>query len=366
MQQLNILHILWAIPLAGCATTSFAPPAVNIYQKTAIRQDNKARTTCTYTVSPEAGNPRKTLVVGGVPVPAGASGAQAITPDLEGARALIDNFVFAYRCRMGGAANGRQIFDVPAYLAATGAVVATAFGAGTDATLAAGAVGAILGGGKGYYAPKDKAAVYNGALGALLCIKTESVGIRAFNIEAAPKPKSDSESGGGGGETPKVTIPPEKQYFDMVTAALLSVERILADRLSNIGKYDPAGVVAEVTTLNDQIKAAEKARADKAETVKAANKMAEDATAAAEAAKLAAEKASKPVSPAEGGSGGKGKVNLSAARIANAERVRKEEIAKTAREAAAKTAKLAAEGETELILSQIQPELAKCVVQAKL
>jgi hypothetical protein len=363
MRQLNVLSILWLIPLAGCATTSFAPPAVDIYQKTAVRQDHKTGETCTYAVSPEAGSPRKTLMVGGVPVPAVAGGAQAITHDVEGARALIDNFIYAYRCRMGSAANGRQIFEVPAYLAATGAVVATAFGAGTDATLIAGAVGAILGGGKGYYAPKDKTAIYDGALGALLCIKTESVGIRAFSIEDAPKPKSDSEAGGGAGEGAKVTIAPEKQYFDMVTAALLSVERVVTQRLSNSGKYDPAGVVAEVTTLNDQIKAAEKAKADKAEAVKTANKIADDAAAAAEAAKLEAKNATKPVSPAEGGSG---KVNLSAVRVANAESVRKAEIAKTAREVADKTAKLAAVGETELILSQIQPELAKCVVQAKL
>lgn len=180
-------------------------------------------------------------LVSGNPVP--------ITETVAGAQALINNFIYMYRCRAHSAANGRQAFEVPALLVGVGTATAMAFGAPADVAIAGGATTAGLNAGKNYYSPKQKAAIYDNALDALLCIKTEAVGIDPLTLKAI----SAIEVGGDNGRTLAasggVTVTAEQRYFALVSASLLSVERILAQRLSNVGSFDPAGVIAEIKTL---------------------------------------------------------------------------------------------------------------------
>lgn len=46
-----------------------------------------------------------------------------------------------------------------------------------------------------------------------------------------------------------IEIDVQRQYFEMVAASLFSVERVLAQRLSNVGTYDAAGIAAELKQL---------------------------------------------------------------------------------------------------------------------
>ena len=103
--------MLAALALPGCATTSFAPPRVDLQSRSA--------------------------------------------PTFEDAIADVDVFILKYRSFARDVANGRQYFEVPAFLGSVAAVAATAFGASSDATIGAGAASAVLGGGRAYYAPRD-------------------------------------------------------------------------------------------------------------------------------------------------------------------------------------------------------------------
>lgn len=160
---------------------------------------------------------------------------------------LIDNFVDAYRCAAHSAGNGRQWFEVPSFLALTGAATATILGAGETVPVIAGAANQILPGGKAYYVPQQKAEIFDHALDAILCIKTEAVGVPAFSTDLEGRVLRDGGS---------VEVSFEEQYFHLVAAALLSVERAMAQRLSTVGKFDPAGVVAEIEKLKKEEDAA--------------------------------------------------------------------------------------------------------------
>ncbi|OYX29743.1 MAG: hypothetical protein B7Y99_12630, partial [Caulobacterales bacterium 32-69-10] len=122
-----------------------------------------------------------------------------------------------YRCQAHSVANGRQRFEVPAILVAAGTVTALALGAGPDVAIIGGATGATLANTKGYFDPQRKAEIYDHALDALLCIKTEAVGITAFEATA-----NNLKSTLLNQSPPPITVSVDKQYFDMVSAALFS------------------------------------------------------------------------------------------------------------------------------------------------
>src|SRR5688572_9591219 len=99
-------HIAVAL-LAGtmtsaCSTTDFSTPVVNLERR--LTADSS--TVCTPSTS----------------------GTEIAAPSVDNARSLITNFILVYRCRMRAAANGRQGFQVPAFLATTGAAAAGALG----------------------------------------------------------------------------------------------------------------------------------------------------------------------------------------------------------------------------------------------
>ncbi|MGI4880847.1 MAG: hypothetical protein ACRYG4_25560 [Janthinobacterium lividum] len=235
--------------LGGCATTSFAPPNVDL--ATATSGTSGGWDVC-----------RPKQVEPAVP----------IGRDSTSARQLVDNFILVYRCRAHAAADGRQVFEVPALLVGVGAATALAFGAGADVAIGGGAATALLTGGKNYYSPAVKADIYDSALDALLCIKSESVGVDALTIDKVEMvAKLASRVDPAVAASTGVTVSADDQYFGLIQNALFSVERILAKRLSKSGVFDAAGVVAEIKTVakdvEDRKATAEKTAEAKAKTV---------------------------------------------------------------------------------------------------
>jgi hypothetical protein len=241
--------------LCGCATASFAPPSVSMDRAlTFSREQSSFNAVCTPNFSTDK-----------------------IGQDVDGARRLINNYILTYRCQAHRAAEGRQFFEVPGFLLAAGAATAAAFGAPAGIAIGAGAGGAVLSHGNSYYAPQQKAAVFSHALDAFICIKTAAVGLDSFTLDAissvqqastnaagAPSAGADTKAaslaivGGtdatpGADAGPTVTISAGAQYFDLVQAALFSVQLITAQRLAAAGTpFDSAGVVAEIEALKEK------------------------------------------------------------------------------------------------------------------
>jgi len=377
---------------SGCATSSFAPPAVELDRPIVSPDPTKCAQ-----LAPPSGPRLQHNVAGGVD--------------------LVDNFVRAYRCAAREAADGRQAFEVPSFLALAAAGLGPAFGMSEDAGLALGGAAAVAGHANSYYAPKQKAVVLDSALNAVLCVKTESVGVDFFDTRRDPDPVIESaiastqqvlgtlnadvqklsiersavqlEISGAAREmqiapTPEgreaasqrqqqqrmrtaeidteiaskaqavsaatnalvrlrsrelssivnpliitrqlsgggvVEVSVAEQYFQMVSAALLSVDRILAQRLSNTGSFDSAGLASELSTLI---------------------KKRDDAEAALNTAKDARDKAAATA----GGGGGGGGAAVPMAMAPGEERANEKVI--------------------ELSIGVLQPALQKCVVMAKL
>ena len=258
MSKKAVPILLSASMMSACSTTSFSPPPVNLVNASEVQGSNRFFSS---RCRPEE------IVTSG-------NGRVKITKNTEGALLLIDNFLLEYRCRAHSAANGRQLFEIPSFLALAGTATAAAFGAGRDVSIAGGAANSILSGGKNYYAPKQKASVYDSAVDALLCIKTRSVGVSPFLIDKATQGETDAKKKLSTivssflfervnplkpNERIKETIEfsPARKYHELVAAALFSVERITAQRLSETGVFDPAGVVAEIKALSEDEEEAE-------------------------------------------------------------------------------------------------------------
>jgi hypothetical protein len=255
-------HVFFAactVALGGCATTSFAPPVVNLDRELHF---GKTQTSFYAVCTPRPGDGEKSV----------------INRDVDGALALISNYVLTYRCQRDRAAEGRQYFEVPSMLATIGGATAAAFGAAPGVAIGTGAFSAAMGQGKSYYAPKDKSQVLSDGLGAMLCIQNEAVGVDPYTLRTiaaaqdANPPKGDKpptvsgllESGGGGAgggddqvdaSGAQVEVSYGRQYFEMVRSALFSVEQVVAQRLSAAGTpFDAKGVIAEITALNQKQK----------------------------------------------------------------------------------------------------------------
>lgn len=250
------LLALFALAMSGCATTSFAPPVVNLEQELHVRR-TQTFFNATCSAKPDPGDP------------------SYFRRDTDGAMLLVNNFILTYRCQAHRAAEGRQFFEVPGFLTSAGAATAAALGAGPHVAIGAGATSAVLGQGKSYYSPKDKAVVLDDGLDALICIKNEAVGIDPFTLQAisdvqattgepatAPA-RTEATVGVAPGTIPatgdgEIAITWERQYFDMIQAALFSVERVVAQRLSAAGSsFDADGVIAEIKALGEKVEEAE-------------------------------------------------------------------------------------------------------------
>ena len=231
-----------AAALSGCAVTSFAPPVVNL--------DKKLAYTGTQSTFYAVCSPKPSV--------------QPIHSDVDGALGLISNYVLTYRCQRDRASEGRQFFEVPSMLATIGGATAAAFGAAPAVAIATGATSAALGAGKTYWAPKDKAQVFNNGLSAILCVQNVAVGVDPSTLKIvsnAQRDNTDAEPAAvemvDGKRVPKsdaqIEIPYDRQYFEMIRSALFSIEQVVAQRLSAAGTpFDAAGVIAEIEKLTAQ------------------------------------------------------------------------------------------------------------------
>lgn len=196
---------LSALALAGCATTSFAPPEVVM--------------------------------------------TAPATRNLDAAIIQVDALISAYRKASRETADSRQAFEVPAYVATLGAITASAFGAGTDVAIAAATGNTAFNAGKAYYAPKAKAQMYDSALSALYCIQQVALGVKPFAHSNAPD---------GMRALGTIFVGDDATFYYLVRNAGLSVERVLTSRLSNAGSLtDAEALTAE---LQKKIKEVEEAR----------------------------------------------------------------------------------------------------------
>ena len=222
-----VLSFISSLSLSACATTSFAPPPVDFRYD----GDTSAAVTC------KAGGGRGATV--------------KVTRDVPGTYKMLDTFIAAFRCNAHAAANGRQAFQIPAFLATTGAALAGALGGGATYGILGTGANSVFNAGNNYFDPKMKAAYFDHALDAMLCLKTEAVGVPAYIFDNSPPPAAGSAESalfelGGLGKKSTVTVTADEQYFMMVSAAAFSVERILAQRLSNMASVDASAVAAEM------------------------------------------------------------------------------------------------------------------------
>lgn len=225
MKRRSLAAIVAVTALSACSTNDFSTPVVNLQHRLVANSS----TVCTPSTS----------------------GETIDQPSVDNARSLIHNFILVYRCRSREAANGRQAFQIPAFLAVVGATAATAFGAGQDVAIAGTVGSSIFNAGNSYYSPLQQAGIYNSAIDALVCIQSEAVGVEAFvRPEDDERDSLDNDERGGGEGDSAVYTTAEVQYYEMVRAALFNVELVAARRLMNIAPVDPAGVVAEITALN--------------------------------------------------------------------------------------------------------------------
>ena len=218
--------------LCGCASTSFAPPRVDVHNA----------------MSSASLDARCNLFLGK---------GDVIYPNVDGAQMLISNYLDSYRCTMHEAANGRQPWEILSFLSLIAATTATALGAGRNVAIVGASANSVFTSGNGYYAPRQQAAILNDSVDALACIQSESVGIDPMELKSA----ASTQMARTEPQNPTVTVTAERQYFNMVYSALITTERAAAKRLEGRG-FDAAGIQAQVDALTQKIKDAE-AKKDK-------------------------------------------------------------------------------------------------------
>lgn len=338
----RLLAMAGTMALCGCGTYSFGPPEVSMNRRTAEQDVSE---TC---LSP--------------------AGGDKIAANVDGALDLIDNFVGAYRCTLRIAADGRQSWQLPGFVALVGAATASALGGGRDWAIAGGAASSMFNAGNSYYDHVGQAKILQDAVDALTCVEMEAVGAEAYakapaianapakaREEIAEKELQAAREAAGNAaealsaaerretnllnqvsanraamnaltsqlsqsseatnrlneareqesrlseafseaqvevqvarsglsratsdltasrneyaaaraataELGEVSISAERQYFNMVSAALVGIEAVAAGRLRERGTYNPAGVIAQIKDLTEKADAAQK-KADEA------------------------------------------------------------------------------------------------------
>jgi hypothetical protein len=229
------------IALTGCTSTSFAPPRVNVHT---FRLTGSVDNHCH--------------------VYADTDKPSAIYPNVDGAQALISNYLDSYRCAMREAANGRQPWEILSFLTLVASTTASALGAGKNVAIVGTSANSVFQAGNGYYAPREQTEILNNAVDALACIQNESVGIDPNELKSTASTQKTLLNGFVGAEgTPPSTVQvtSERQYFNMVYSALITTERAASKRLEGRG-FDAAGIQAQIDALTDKIKTAQAERKD--------------------------------------------------------------------------------------------------------
>jgi hypothetical protein len=297
MRTLRYAAVVAAAALSGCTTLSFAPPAVETRYA-----GEKVESNCAVTASAKR---------------------TEIHPDVPGALQLTDNFLEGYRCAAREASDGRQSFEIPSFLALVAAGLGgPLYGLTENEQLAGAGYSAVMMRANSYYAPKEKANVLRSAIDGVLCIKNASVGYDYFDenaggsgdqqellastsdeekiielideqladlkarlkpgisaaekseIEAKEKELNDLKTAMIKSMAQKVTkasvrIDAARAYYELVASALFSVDRVLGQRLSDSGSFDPASLSGELENLTRKEVTAEndaKALRDSAKT----------------------------------------------------------------------------------------------------
>lgn len=76
----------------------------------------------------------------------------------------------------------------------------------------------------------------------------------------SPRVRSKTFADGSGGSI--ISVPVHQQYFEMVSSAAFSVERILSQRLSNMAPVDAAAITAQLEKAIEEVRAKEEERTD--------------------------------------------------------------------------------------------------------
>jgi hypothetical protein len=266
-----------ALALSGCTSFSFAPPAI----ETNRLVTDVSSTDCSVTADADA---------------------TPINRNIEGALLLTDNFLAGYRCAARQAADGRQSFEIPSFLSlALAAAGGPAFNLSENEQLRAGLYSAVMGRANTYYAPAEKAGMLHAAIDGVVCVKNAAVGFERFNeiveqenqqrrafvgaqseeqrlselIEAhierlkeqlaspllavADQPRLTAELNellsiqtdllrtmNRKVQSGSVSIEAPRAYYELVTGALYSIERVLSERLSDAGSFEPSGITTEL------------------------------------------------------------------------------------------------------------------------
>ena len=229
---------LFPLILNGCAAVNFAAPSVDLSRPLMMQ----GKDACIIG-SNETGNSNSNLDDSRL---------------MQKSFWLVDNYVLTYRCAINEAANGRQVFQIPSYLMALVGVASPFIGGGENTAVAAGIAASTYNSANAYYAPNAKADILDSALDAILCVQNEAVGVKFFETRDSP-PKSTAAGN-------EVEISAERRYFNMVTGALFQIERITGSRLRSTGKFDPAGLVAEIEKLNKKLEDAKSDGTDESST----------------------------------------------------------------------------------------------------
>lgn len=169
--RIACIAILLGLATSGCSTFSFAPP----YVDTNYRGKIESHDDCIFTRATAQGGPIQ------------------ITPDIEGALALADNYEAVYRCSLAAASDGRQIFEVPSLLALVAAGLGGNFGLSEDGRLAAAGGALVYNRANSYFAPAEKAGYLDAALDAVTCVKNRAVGVGFFNTRDPVETNEEAE-----------------------------------------------------------------------------------------------------------------------------------------------------------------------------
>ena len=229
MNHLKILMAASALTLPACVATSFAPPAVNRYS---VMKAESLTREC-----------RLTGTVGGT-----------INQDVSGTISLVDNYHASYDCWRGLAANGRQYFQIPAFLSLIGSTTAVALGAGQNVAILGSAGNSASNAANNYYSPAEQTEILNHALDAISCIRSEATGTPAYTALAPASSQQRAAMNALGLTGAQVEITYERQYHGMVRSRLEAIDHIVAQRLSRRGSFDPAGVAAEIREAAQKIR----------------------------------------------------------------------------------------------------------------
>ncbi|MBA4225426.1 MAG: hypothetical protein C0456_02250 [Hyphomonas sp.] len=135
-------------------------------------------------------------------------------------------------------ANGRQLFDVPLFLAAVGGATAVALGANADVAIGVGAVSALSTSGKTYYQPTERAAIYTDAVSAFACMQRETIGLNE-NWTNGLKLRGLSDA----------SLNNEQRAFELLMSAIYEVEGTVRTRLAQKGSITDAASIAALVGL---------------------------------------------------------------------------------------------------------------------